>query len=507
MSRPKLWPLRWLAPLLCAAGLAVAGAAPVRAQDPGKDEGLFERLFGNDPAAERAGQAADGLALPALFADGRLIADTIPLHDLGPGAGACVAIVPLLEALELAYVQPEPGADIALTLPEPRRTVRLPAAALLPSPSGDCLPLADVPAYLPASLTHDKVSQRLVLTATAALPVLMRLAREERQARLRPEDARAVYPLLPRPERMAELWSADLGAGIGITPQGRQVSANLLASGGLLGMAGRLGLALTSEGRLTPGFTVSEARDTPDLLGPLHARSLALGDIAAPAQPLIADSLSGRGLLISSRAPWRADLVDTITLTGPLPTGWEAELWHEERLVAVTREADAAGQWVFGDVPLRIGENRWVVRLYGPNGESGEQVFSRLVGTEMNAENEVGFSFGIVDGGRPLIGTVLASEPAGPAAFASIDWGLAPAATARLDVRAGTEGQPALALGLNRSLGGGLWAVTGARDRTGGIGGAIRLARRIGAQDVTFDLARHGRDDGPGLPALVREFA
>jgi len=272
-------------------------------------------------------------------------------------------------------------------------------------------------------------------------------------------------------------------------------------------MAGRLGVALTGEGRLTPGFTLSEARDTPDLLGPLKARSLALGDIAAPAQPLIADSLSGRGLVVSSRAPWRADLVDTITLSGPLPPGWEAELWHEERLVAVTREADPAGQWVFRDVPLRIGENRWAVRLYGPNGESEEQVFSRLVGTEMNAENEVGFSFGIVDGGRPLIGTVLAGEPAGPAVFASLDWGFAPEATARLDVRAGMEGQPAVALGLNGALGGALWAVTGARDRAGGIGGAIRLARRIGAQDVTFDLARHGRDDGPGLPPLVREFA
>jgi hypothetical protein len=502
MFRRPFRPLRWLALLLpCAAGLALAAPAPVRAQE----EGMFDRLFGSDPAAERAGEAADGLALPALFADGRLIADTIALHDLGMRGGACAAIVPLIEALELAHEAVPEG--IALTLPEPRRTVTIPTAALLPSPSGDCLPLAEVPDYLPLSLTHDRVSQRLVLTPNAALPVLMRLARADRQARLRPEDARPAFPLLARPHRIAALWSADLGAGLAITPQGHQLSANLLASGGLLGMAGRLGVALTGEGRLTPGFTLSEARDTPDLLGPLKARSLALGDIAAPAQPLIADSLSGRGLVISSRAPWRADLVDTITLTGPLPSGWEAELWHEERLVAVTREADAAGQWVFGDVPLRLGENRWVVRLYGPNGETGEQVFSRLVGTEMNAENEVGWSFGIVDGGRPLIGTVLASEPAGPAAFASFDWGFAGHATARLDLRAGTQGQPAAALGLNGALGATLWAVTGARDRAGGIGGAVRVARRIGAQDVTFDLARHGRDDGPGLPPLVREFA
>lgn len=507
MSRRLFRPLRRLAlVLLCAAGLAGAFPAPVRAQDAGDPGGLFDRLFGSDPAAERAGQAADGLALPALFAEGKLIADTLPLQDLGPGAGTCVVIVPLLEALELAWEQPQAGANIALTLPEPRRAVTIPAEVLLPSPSGDCLPLADLPSHLPLALTHDAVSQRLLLEATAALPVLMRLAREERQARLRPETLRPVYPLLERPRGLARLWSADLAAGLLDAPQGRQLTGSLLASGELFGMAGRLSLALSGEGRLVPGFALTDVRDTPDLLGPLGARSLALGDVAAPGQPLIADSLSGRGLVVSSRAPWRADLVDEITLSGPLPQGWEAELWHEERLVAVTRQADAAGNWQFGNIPVRLGENRWVVRLYGPNGETEEQVFRRLVGTAMNAENEVDYTFGLVDGGRPLIGETLAGEPAGPTAFATVGWGVTPELTARADLRAGLDGAPALGLGLSGAHQGTLWTVSGARDRLGGLGGALRIARRIGAQDITFDLARHGRDDGPGLPPLVREF-
>jgi hypothetical protein len=463
-------------------------------------------LFGNDPATERAGQAADGLALPSLFADGKLIADAISLHNLGPGAGNCVAIVPLLEALELAYAQAQAGGDLTITLPEPRRAVTLPAAALLPSPSGDCLPLADLPRYLPLSLSHERVSQRLVLEARAALPVLMRRAREERQARLRPETQRPTFPLLARPHGIAQLWSDDLAAGLVSAPQGRQLTAGLLASGELFGLAGRVSLALSGEGRPIPGFALSEARDTPDLLGPLGARSLALGDIAAPGQPLIADSLSGRGLVVSSRAPWRAELVDAITLSGPLPAGWEAELWHEERLAAVTREADAAGNWQFGNVPVRLGENRWVVRLYGPNGETDEQVFQRLVGSAMNAENEVDYGFGVVDGGRPLVGAALEGEPAGPAAFATIGWGVNPQLTARADLRAGLGGAPALGFGLSGAHGGMLWTLNGARDRLGSLGGALRIARRIGAQDFTFDLARHGRDAGPGLPPQVREF-
>lgn len=497
-------PARWLALLLCAAGLA--SAAPVHAAQA---DSVFDRLFGADPAAERAGKAADGLALPALFGDGRQIAETLPLHDLGPDAGACVVILGLLEALELAHEQAAPDADIAVTLPDPRRTVTLPAAALLPSPSGPCLPLAELPAHLPLTLTHDTVSQRLLLEPRAALPVLTRLAREERQARLRPEAQRPAFALLHRPRAIARLWSADLAASLAHTPQGRQLSATLLASGEVLGLAGRVSLAVAGAGArtVTPGFTLSDARDTPDLLGPLGARSLALGDIAAPGQPLIAEALSGRGLVVSSRAPWRADLIDEITLTGPLPAGWEAELWHEERLVAVTREGDAAGQWRFGGVPVRLGENRWVVRLYGPHGEFSEQVFTRLVGTEMNAENEVSYTVGLVDGGRPLLGETPTNEPIGPTAFASADWGVTPALTARLDLRASPGAAPALAIGFTGAHGGGLWALNAARDRLGGVGGALRLARRIGAQDIVFDLARHGRDAGPGLPPLVREFA
>ena len=502
MSCRLIRPPRWLAMLLCVAGLACTGAVPARAQE----DGLFDRLFGSDPAAERAGKAADGLALPALFADGKLIVDTLPLHDLGPAAGACVAIVPLLDALELAYTQSGAGADIAIILPEPRREVTVSAAVLLASPSGDCLPLADLSHHLPLSLTHDAVSQRLVLEPRAALPVLMRLARAERQARLRPETLRPAYPLLARPNGLARLWSADLAAGLTSAPQGRQITGSLLASGEVLGLAGRFSLAISGDGQLVPGFALSEARDTPDLLGPLGARSLALGDVAAPAQPLIADSLSGRGLVVSSRAPWRSDLVDEITLSGPLPSGWEVELWHEERLVAVTVTPDAAGQWQFGNVPVRLGENRWVVRLYGPNGEIDEQVFHRLVGTAMNAENEIDYTFGLIDGGRPLVGEMLAVSPVGPAAFATIGWGVTPELTARADLRAGIGSAPALALGLSGAHGGALWTLSGARDRLGTLGGAFRLARRIGAQDIVLDVARHGRDAGPGLPPLVQEF-
>lgn len=497
--------LRWLALLLCVAGLANAAHAQ-EAQGPG----LFDRLFGSEAAADKSGKASDGLSLPSFFADGKLVADALPLHDLGPDEGACVAIVPLLDALEVRYERSAATGDLAVTLPDPRRTVTLPADVLLPSPSGDCIPLSDIPRYFPFSLKHDSVSQRLLLKGREPLPVLMRLVREERQARIRTEAVRPAFPLLapPAPPPVGvRLWSADLSSNLAWLPQGLQTSGNLLVSGELIGLAGRLSLSMTPKGQILPGFTISEARDMPDLLGPLGARSVVAGDVVAPSQPLINGAMTGRGLVVSSRAPWRADLVDEITLSGPLPSGWEAELWHEERLIAVARTPDAAGNWQFGGLPVRLGENRWTVRLYGPHGEVNEQVFNRLVGAAMNAENEVDYTFGVVDSGRPLLGQAIGGAPTGGAAFVTVGWGVTSNVTARLDAKAGANDPLAIAVGLNGTLGGGLWSATAVQFAPGSYGGAIRFAREFGAQDIVLDIARHGGDVGQSVPPQVREFA
>ncbi|MBU6166007.1 MAG: hypothetical protein KGQ52_07730 [Alphaproteobacteria bacterium] len=367
--------------------------------------------------------------------------------------------------------------------------------------------LAALPAHLPLAISHDPGSQRLLLEARAPLPVLMRLHRAERQARLRPEAARPAYPLLPREPASARLWSVDVAAGLDRSAGRSDATLLAQASGELFGLAARGAIGLAARAPFQLGLTLSAAHDAPDLLGPLGARSLAIGDIATPAQPLIADALSGRGLVIASRPPWRADLVDMIELSGPLPPGWEAELWHDDRLVAATRTADPTGLWRFAGLPVRLGENRWVVRLHGPYGEHDEQLFTRLVGTEMNAENEVDYSIGFVDAGQPLWGPAPTRGRSAAAGFASLGWGLAPSLTARLALHAAAVGDPALSLGLHGAHAGTLWAATVARDRAGSLGGALRLARRLAGADLLFDAARHGRDAGPAQPPLVREFA
>lgn len=483
-------------------------ASGVHAQDA-QSEGLFDRLFGSEAASERSGEASDGLSLPSLFADGKRITDALPLYDLASGEDSCIAISPLLDALELRYEQADASGDLLITLPDPRRIVTIPRQSLLPSASGECVKLSEVSLRLPFSLNHDAVSQRILLDAREPIPVLMRLIREERQAKIRTETRRPAFPLLPPPSSPygMKLWSADLSAEMAMNAKGVQSSSNLIVSGELAGLAGRLSLSLNPSGRILPGFTVAEARETSDLLGPLKARSLAIGDVVAPSQPLIAGAMTGRGLVVSSRTPWRADLVDEITLSGPLPSGWEAELWHEQRLIAVARTPDAAGNWQFGDVPVRLGENRWTVRLYGPHGEVSEQVFNRLVGAAMNAENELDYTFGILDAGRPLLAKASAGAPSAPTAFATLGLGVTGDLTARLDTKVAADGPLSMALGLNGVFGGGLWSTTAVRFGDSSYGGAFRYAREIGSQDIVIDIARHAGRFSSGVPQQVRELS
>jgi len=486
--------------------LSFAIAYPVSAQE-GAGADVFDSLFGSAPASERPGKASDGLGLPSLVADGRLLSDGLALHDLGPDEGSCIVLEPLLAVLELSF-EGDKDSGFEVTLPEPARRVVIPADSLLESETGACLQLDRIPAFLPITLEYDRVSQRLLLTAHAPVPVLSRLEREDGYARLRPEIRRSAFPLIEPAQHFARLWSADIATGMLYRPGTFEASGSVLASGELFGLSGRARLSLSSLAGSQASVSLGKASAEPDLLGPLGARNLAIGDVVAPAQPLISDTLAGRGLVISSRAPWSVDLVDRIELSGALPEGWEAELWQDERLVSVCRKGDQTGAWRFSDLALRIGRNRWLVRLHGPHGEREEHVFTRLVGPQMNAENEVEYAFGFVDSGRPLFGPAgerAAMAPLGPSAFATLDWGVSSQVTARMDLRMAPGGPTALALGMEGQLAGGLVAGTLARMGSGDLAGAVRMARRFGDSDFVFDLARHGQTSDPWAPASVRD--
>lgn len=486
------------------AALAAAAAPP----PPAEPEGVFDRLFGSEPAhadASADGRAGrDDLAIVGLFLGPAKLRDDLAGWQT-PG-GLCLPVETVLDALEIAHAPAAEGAE-QIRLFAPARTRIIAAEDMAASPEGRCLTLAGWSRALPARFRYDDINLRVVIDAAEPLPVSLRLEREERRrAQLRPPPgARPMLPLVENPWRWFAPPTLDLSFSGEMSRRGAVGRATIEASGDFLKASARARVSVDTSGQADLRLTLARTGAPGEL--PFGIGAIELGDIAAPAQPLLADASAGRGLVVTTRPAWRADLFDQIELRGPLPPGWEAELHREDQLVAVVRAPDRAGDWVFADVPLRTGFNRYVVRLYGPHGEADMREFVRVVGSELNPENETHWTFGLVQPGRPLLGPVEA--PGGrTAVFAGVERGLTPAVTARLDVRAPLEGgRPSASAGLHAGLLGGFGSLLVASDGHGRPPIAIRAGRRFGATELRLDLADFGSAPADTAPAQQREIA
>lgn len=480
--------------------------APARENDK-----VYDDLFGNEPArvtgsrAPRAGR--DDLSIVALHLGRYQLLESLPVYTTP--AGLCLPLLPVLDALEIGHAD-DAGQPI-IELHAPERRVPVPAADLTPSPEGPCLAMAAYARLLPVSIRHDEANLRVTIEATEPLPVIARLDRAERRAQaLRgAEPARPQFPRIANPWSLAGLPTIDLALTSEIGSRGRFAAGQAELIADLAGMTARARLAADSSGEASIRVALGRDSEAADQLGFLHARSFAIGDVNAPAQPLIGVASSGRGIVISNRPTWRADLFDQIELRGPLPRGWDAELHRDDRLVAVCDTPDAGGDYVFADVALRAGANNYVVRLFGPHGEIEERPFSRFVGSELNPENEWVYSAGVVDSGVPLLGAPAPTQTAlGKVAFATVEHGLSGGVSMRVDLRAPLDGgAPALAAGVHAALLGGFGSLLVAGNGSGRPAVALRGVRQWGRTNIKFDIADHGGLTGPSLPSAVNDLA
>lgn len=489
---------------------ALLAAAPAHAQSQDDDQ-VFDDLFGTEPArvvgsrSPRAGR--DDLNIVALYLGRYQLLESLPAYTTP--TGLCLPLRPVLEALEIGLAD-EAGQPV-IELHAPERRVPVPAAALTPSPEGPCLAMTAYAQVLPVTVRHDKTNLRISMEASEPLPVIARLERVERRARAvnNAEPSRPHFPRIANPWGMAGLPTVDLALDAEGGNRGGSMAGQIEMVGDLAGMTARARLAGDSSGQTSIRFSLGRDSEASDQLGPLRARSFAIGDVNAPAQPLIGVASSGRGLVISNRPTWRADLFEQIELRGPLPQGWDAELHRDDRLVAVCDKPDASGDYVFADVPLRSGANDYVVKLFGPHGEVEERSFSRYIGSELNPENEWVYAAGIVDGGVPLLGAPASTQtPSGKVAFATVEHGFSGGISMRVDVRTPLDGgAPALATGVHAALLGGFGSLLVATDGSGRPAVALRGVRQWERTNIKFDVADYGGLSGRSLPTAVNDLS
>lgn len=246
----------------------------------------------------------------------------------------------------------------------------------------------------PIDLIVDLPSASLIMKPREALPMQLRLQRS-RQLGGEMHDVEAeAYPRSDLPYRAWTTPFMDLRAMGNVARNGpdRNVrtdgSYSALLSGDLLFVESTIQAAGSSENpfetkRITLGRRDPEGR----LLGPLGAREVALGEISYPGSELVALSTPGTGFLLSNQPLNRPTEYDRHTFRGPLPPGWDVELYQNDALIGY-QQSRADGRYEF-EVPVFFSLNRFRLVFYGPEGQKREEIHVFNVGQQLTPPGQL----------------------------------------------------------------------------------------------------------------------
>jgi hypothetical protein len=143
-------------------------------------------------------------------------------------------------------------------------------------------------------------------------------------------------------------------------------------------------------------LTVERASLTPD--EPLFAgvNRYILGDIYIANPNLVVNSSIGRGFSIDRYPEGRTGSLGRVTISGNAPPGWSVELYRNGTLMDFTT-VGLDGRYFFPDMETPFGENIFIAKLFGPQGQTREdrQVFWGG-GSDLD-EGDFDFSVGHID--------------------------------------------------------------------------------------------------------------
>lgn len=110
----------------------------------------------------------------------------------------------------------------------------------------------------------------------------------------------------------------------------------------------------------------------PELLGPLKARRVEVGDIVPTRLPLTGGASPQTGVRITNADPVLSQRLPTTQITGYIFPGWDVELYRDQSLLSFT-ETGPDGFYSFDNIQLFSDRNGFRVVAYGPQGEVREE--------------------------------------------------------------------------------------------------------------------------------------
>lgn len=132
-----------------------------------------------------------------------------------------------------------------------------------------------------------------------------------------------------------------------------------------------------------------------ELLGPLHASQIYVGDITPTSIPILGGGGNELGVSISNSDINRTSDFDTTRFEGNVQSGWDVEIYRNGTLVG-SMLADSDGKYIFEDIPVFYGKNAFQVIGYGPQGQ--KQVLEEdeiRIGSDMVVPEKLNYSLSV----------------------------------------------------------------------------------------------------------------
>lgn len=279
------------------------------------------------------------------------------------------------------------------------------------TPEGWCVRLEALSRWFGVGMTADLYNSAIRIDNEAKLPFIEAIERRSRAARLKKVPPAFDLAAFPRADAEYRVWrtpSVDVNllarASTGGPAAARQTARFEMTAAGELGKASYTARLASDEMFRPQSLRLTAYRNElgGGMLGPLDATQVAAGDVELPQGQLTARSAVGRGAFVSNRPLGANARFSTTALRGPLPAGWDAELYRNGQLIAFQQE-DGSGRYLFDDIDLQFGRNDFEVVLYGPQGQVRRIREDVPVGRQMTEPGKTHYWAGIVQQDRDLI--------------------------------------------------------------------------------------------------------
>jgi len=260
--------------------------------------------------------------------------------------------------------------------------------------------------WWPIELEIDLRGLRVLISSHESVPLISRLNREAKWSRIEGQDRGEVqYPRSEAPYRLAAWPFLDATVSVDSDRQGTQWQGSLLSRGDLarLSVTGFVGYNDDATHDWTAWLRAGRSDPDGELLGPLGATTFTLGDVTNEALPLIGGSVRGRGATVTNRPLGSIAQFDAIDVNGDAPPGWEVELYLDGSLQGF-QTASGDGHYAFAAVPLHLGLNTIRTVLYGPNGQTREQVRTYNIRSGMWQRGQLRYSAASLQLGESILG-------------------------------------------------------------------------------------------------------